>query len=285
MTPIISKVINEIRTAASLFSDRRDLIRPIVVPLIGVLMVTSWIGWTARSGMVPDLVNSAAIMVRGIAILVAMVSIYRAVVPGAVHYSRVNSGVFLFLGVQLTVFLSTGVAIFTARQMLPDVAAIVVLVAVSMTATVCLVRLQPFLVGMAAGTREPGPRASWRAMRGHTLPLIIAYVILIAPLFSAHAVLNSLVKASPGMQPYELAIAVVDGGISTAILLVATMLFACAHLRVTAKWPEPIHQFVRLTPVPAAITDMNETYIRECRNAAEYLAQPQRGTFGRMRFS
>ncbi|HYJ82735.1 MAG TPA: hypothetical protein VEW26_07835 [Allosphingosinicella sp.] len=103
---------------------------------------------------------------------------------------------------------------------------------------VLLLRIQPWLAALAVGRRELSLRASWLGTRGRTAAMAKGWAVLVLPLYLLHFLLSyAAVKLFP-LGVAQLALAGLDGIVSTVMALAAVSLNATVFRWVTGE-PTP----------------------------------------------
>lgn len=213
--------------------------------LLTALIASDWALFTLA--LKPDSAMPAwAVMLgRTGALLLALCAAYRLLLSSPARAWAVDFSTIRFIGGTLaTLILGAAAAIAVIRAAAagfdaagiesPGVRPALTFFALAAVA-ILLLRIQPWLAGLAAGRRGLGLGASWRGMRGWTAAVAKGWAVLVLPLYLLHFLLSySAVKLFP-LGVAQLALAGVDGIVSTVLVLAAASLNATAFRWVTGE--------------------------------------------------
>ena len=247
--------------------------------LLTILIASDWALFTLAlepdSALPPWLV----MLGRAGAVLLALCAAYRLLLsPQGRAWAADLSTVRFVGGILATLIFSAAAAIATTRaataglhaagvagDTLSVARAVMAFLTLSATATL-LLRVQPWLAALAVGRRDLGLRSSWRGTQGRVAAIAKGWGLLVLPLYLLHFLLSyAAVKAFP-LGVAQLALAGVDGIVSTLMALAAALLNATAFRWITGE-PTP-------APRPFGSEHPRAEHIEAARIRLGQLARP-----------
>lgn len=224
----VREIVDEVR--ATLLASRDGLLM-VGALLVTVLTATNFLGWTAKLLPGSTLSEGPVMAIRVGAALLALAAAYRAALSAerplwtidlstlrfaAAALGALGATVMGVLGISaLAAALGAGAAVRSA-------AAIMAVVGFS----IVLLRIHPWIAGLAADRREMTLRASWRGTEGRMTDIVKAWLLLVLPLYLLHAALNAAALFAVPLGEAHLALALADAVVATAMTLAAVMLNA-----------------------------------------------------------
>jgi hypothetical protein len=272
------------RTVGRLLRDVRATLRASRngLPLVGALLVTTltstdfllWLGIRLPS---VGIAAAPLMAVRIGVVLAAFSATYRLALSRTERPWAVDRSFAAFAGALLAASLAgVSLALLAGRAAGlaggPSVGRAVAL-AMLTVASLALLRIQPWLVALAARRPGFGLAASWRGTRGRMRTIAGAWAVLVLPLYLLHALLNLLALRVLPFGPGDLMLAAADSIDCALIVIGATMLNAAVY-RWIAGEPVP-------APSPFATEGASPELVEAARARLDRLLQA-RPAYARM---
>ncbi|HZG09269.1 MAG TPA: hypothetical protein VEZ70_09860 [Allosphingosinicella sp.] len=222
--------------------------------LVTTLTATNFLLWL--KALRPDISLEAwpVMLLRTLAVILALAAAYRLLLSERRDVWRLDRSTLPFAGALIvSLVASAAVAVVLARggtavlealgveRASLGAAQMVLAVLWLAVAAITLLRVQPWIAGLAAGRGEVSLRASWIGTRGRMGSIAKGWTLLVFPLYLLHFALSfAAVKLFP-LGVTQLALAGLDGIVSTLALLAAASLNATLF-RWVAGEPIPGHR-------------------------------------------
>jgi hypothetical protein len=207
--------------------------------LVTTLTATNFLLWL--KALRPGIAMEAwpVMLVRVLALILALAAAYRLLLSERRHVWSIDRSTLPFAGALiLSLVGSAAVAVLAARGGTAALAALglegaalaaarigIVVLALA-AASLTLLRVQPWIAGIAAGRAEVPLRGSWAGTRGRMGSIAKGWALLVLPLYLLHFALSfAAVKLFP-LGVTQLLLAGLDGIVSTLTVLAAASLNA-----------------------------------------------------------
>ena len=205
--------------------------------LVGLLTATNFAAFMheLRPGIVAQI--WPVMLVRVVVVVMALAAAYRALLTEEHRIWAIDMSTFRFAGGLIAVGAATILTVLAVMvpakavlALLPETPALVLralLILVLLGAiSAILLRIQPWLVGLAIDRRDVTLRTGLQETRGKMLAIVKAWAVLVLPLYVLHFALTAGALSWKPFNPGHLMIAGVDGVVSALILIAAACLNA-----------------------------------------------------------
>lgn len=255
----LTEVVRQVR--ATFLASRNGLFMVGAV-LVTVLTATNFLAWAAKLLPGSSLAVEPVMVVRVGAVLLALAAAYRAALSEEERLWSIDLSTLRFAAAMLGVLAvaAAGVAGMAALAVAVGAGPAVrtaVAIATLVAFSIILLRIHPWIGGLAAGRRDMTLRSMWRGTQGRMINIVKGWLVLVLPLYLLHAALNAAALYAVPLGQAHLALALADAVVAAAMALAAVMLNATVF-----RWAagEPIPP-----PSPFSTEQPNEDLIEEAR--------------------